>query len=223
MVLEPKSLSLISAKERIYVRGLTLKDLDACVSLENQTFIPEERCSRKQFKYRLSTCPELSLGIFTASSFPNPYTGLATEVLLGHAIATKTSSRLVTDACMASSPYSHTESGTTVALHSLAILPSYQRRTLGTTLLAEFIRRSGSRPGIPIERIAIIARERLVRFYQRFGFTVAGASGVGFGGGGWRDLVLEFGDEKVYSYGSIASNPRSFMKSLRSAPMISDH
>lgn len=48
MVLEPKSLSLISAKERIYVRGLTLKDLDACVSLENQTFIPEERCSRKQ-------------------------------------------------------------------------------------------------------------------------------------------------------------------------------
>lgn len=176
-----------------------------------------------QFKYRLSTCPELSLGIFTASSFPNPYTGLTTEVLLGHAIATKTSSRLVTDACMASSPYSHTESGTTVALHSLAILPSYQRRTLGTTLLAEFIRRSGSRPGIPIERIAIIARERLVRFYQRFGFTVAGASGVGFGGGGWRDLVLEFGDEKAYNYGSIASNPRSFMKSLRSAPMISDH
>lgn len=48
MVLEPGSLSLVSAKERIYVRSLTLKDLDSCVSLENQTFIPEERCSRKQ-------------------------------------------------------------------------------------------------------------------------------------------------------------------------------
>lgn len=48
MVVEPKSLSLVGAKERIYVRNLTLKDLDACVSLENQTFVPEERCSRKQ-------------------------------------------------------------------------------------------------------------------------------------------------------------------------------
>lgn len=48
MVVEPKSLLLVGAKERIYVRNLTLKDLDACVSLENQTFVPEERCSRKQ-------------------------------------------------------------------------------------------------------------------------------------------------------------------------------
>lgn len=243
MVVEPKSLSYASAKERIYVRSLTLKDLDACVALENQAFIPEERCSRKevrnpspeppydsqltphkQFKYRLSTCPDLSLGIFTTSI--NPYTGHPTETLLGYAIATKTTSRLITDACMAATPYSHTESGTTVALHSLAILPSYQRRTLGTTLLSEFILRSCNRPGVPVERIAIIARERLVRFYQRFGFTVYGVSEVGFGGGGWRDLALEFQvpEEKgSYGYGAIVPNSCGFMESLRSTPMVGDH
>lgn len=62
-----------------------------------------------------------------------------------------------------------------------------------------------------------------MRFYQRFGFTVDGVSGVGFGGGGWRDLVLEFGDEKIYCYGPIAHNSRGFMKSLRSTQMMSDH
>lgn len=105
---------------------------------------------------------------------------------------------------MAATPYSHLESGTTVALHSLAILPSCQRMTLGTTLLAEFIRRSNSRPA---ERIAIIARDRLVGFYRRFGFKVYGISEVRFGGGGWRDLVLEFQvpeEKDVYGYGPIA-------------------
>lgn len=62
-----------------------------------------------------------------------------------------------------------------------------------------------------------------MRFYQRFGFTVDGVSGVGFGGGGWRDLVREFDDEKVYSCGSMTPNSRSFMKSLRSTPMIGEH
>ncbi|KAH8151159.1 uncharacterized protein LAJ45_04861 [Morchella importuna] len=197
MVLDPKSLVPAKpAKERIYVRPLTLKDLDAVMTVETQAFVPVERCTRKQFHALLSTPPTshpLSLGIF-ASTSTSPGTAPAahnpTEHLLGHAIASKITSLRITDSCYSTSTTSHT-TGATIALHSLAIVPACQRRTLGTTLLAEFIVNCLKAAAGVVERIAIIAREGLVRFYERFGFVCYGLSNVGFGGGGWRDLVLE--------------------------------
>lgn len=42
-----------------------------------------------------------------------------------------------------------------------------------------------------MQRIALIARNRLVGFYERFGFRCKGVSPIKFGGGEWMDLVLE--------------------------------
>ncbi|KAH0604467.1 uncharacterized protein H6S33_006844 [Morchella sextelata] len=191
MVLDPKSLVPTKAgKECIYVRPLTLKDLDAVMLVETQAFVPAERCTRKQFHALLSTTtsPPLSLGIF-ASTSPSQGAHNPTEHLLGHAIASKITSKLITDSCYSSAATSHT-TGATIALHSLAIVPACQRRTLGTALMREFIDYCREMAGA-VERIAIIAREGLVRFYERFGFVCYGLSSVGFGGGGWRDLVCE--------------------------------
>ncbi|KAI5838715.1 hypothetical protein DFP73DRAFT_255583 [Morchella snyderi] len=196
MVLDPKS--LVQAKEYIYVRPLTLKDLDAVMAVETQAFVPAERCTRKQFHALLSTAlsPSLSLGIFASTSpsqgaHGQPHPHNPTEHLLGHAIASKITSHLITDSCYSSSTTTSHNTGATIALHSLAIVPACQRRTLGTTLMVEFIRKC-LHVSVSVERIAIIAREGLVRFYERFGFECRGLSSVGFGGGGWRNLVLEF-------------------------------
>ncbi|PWW73500.1 acyl-CoA N-acyltransferase [Tuber magnatum] len=171
-------------RERTYVRTLTLLDLEACVALEEAAFITSERCPRETFSYRLKVCPELCFGIFTIRRNK--------EYLLGHAIATKTLSPSVTESSMAvatprHSP--HNPAGLTVALHSLAIQPTHQGRYLGTTLLQEYIRRM--RMGGCAQRIALIARDRLAGFYERFGFRCKGVSAVKFGGGEWMDLVLE--------------------------------
>ncbi|RPB02016.1 acyl-CoA N-acyltransferase [Choiromyces venosus 120613-1] len=172
-------------KERVYVRTLTLSDLEACAALEEAAFIPSERCPRETFSYRLKVCPELCFGIFTIRRNK--------EYLLGHAIATKTLSPSVTESSMAiATPrYSpHHPAGPTIALHSLAIQPAHQGRYLGTTLLQEYIQRMSIGGGCE-QRIALIARDRLVGFYERFGFRCKGVSPVKFGGGEWMDLVLE--------------------------------
>ncbi|MCJ1485707.1 hypothetical protein MMC06_005882, partial [Schaereria dolodes] len=95
-----------------YVQTLSLSDLDSCVALEEDAFPEHERCSREKFIYRLTTCPELSLGLFSTVSSepaqpwrpynvahaPDSYTPTHRAVLLAHVIATKTNTPHVTDA-----------------------------------------------------------------------------------------------------------------------------
>jgi len=101
LTFHPKSLN----QTNVYVRTLTISDLDRCVELENASFSEEERCSPEKFKYRLTICPELSHGLFTMTK-PHPHTptGISSfrpqEVLIAQIIATKTSSPRITDAAM---------------------------------------------------------------------------------------------------------------------------
>ncbi|MCJ1393118.1 hypothetical protein MMC18_005990 [Xylographa bjoerkii] len=98
-----------------YVQLLSISDLEACVALEAATFPEHERCSREKFIYRLTTCPTLSLGIFSSTTtLPTPATQAAFDaarppdsstpshraVLLGHVIGTLTDGPAVTDASM---------------------------------------------------------------------------------------------------------------------------
>ncbi|EWC44630.1 hypothetical protein DRE_06619 [Drechslerella stenobrocha 248] len=89
----------------VYVRTLTINDLDKVIALENACFPEEERGTLAQFKYRLTTCGELSHGLFTMSK-PHPDTpkGLSDfkpkEILIAMISATKTSAPTVTDASM---------------------------------------------------------------------------------------------------------------------------
>ncbi|MCJ1314726.1 hypothetical protein MMC15_000038 [Xylographa vitiligo] len=98
-----------------YVQLLSISDLEACVALEAATFPEHERCSREKFIYRLTTCPTLSLGLFSSTTtLPTPATQAAFDaarppdsstpshraVLLGHVISTLTDAPAVTDASM---------------------------------------------------------------------------------------------------------------------------
>ncbi|KAK0248932.1 hypothetical protein LTR91_003606 [Friedmanniomyces endolithicus] len=159
----------------------------------------------------------------TAATASPVYSGAPKRksVLLGHIIATKTTNPTIKDEDMAvpsspnptnttdpsdppaappapapPAPAGHKEEGRTLAIHSLAILPAYQRHGLGRTLLQAYLQRMESHAiG---DRAALIAHEALVPFYERFGFVNQGRSGVEFAGGGWWDLVreLEVGREE---------------------------
>ncbi|KAI5293578.1 hypothetical protein KEM55_007033 [Ascosphaera atra] len=190
-----------------FVQLLTLADLDACCKVE-EAFPPHERCSREKLRYRLTRCPELSLGVFSMppkSEWEDGKPDRAT--LVAHIIASRTSTDVVTDASMSyppnweqrtslpapqEQPVGHVEDGQTVAVHSLAVLEGHQGRKLGTTLMKAYIQRI--RDAHIAKRIALIAHEHLIPFYERFGFVNKGKSACQFGGGGWYDMVLEFGD-----------------------------
>ncbi|KAJ5081811.1 hypothetical protein NUU61_010075 [Penicillium alfredii] len=182
-----------------FVQLLSVSNVDDCVQVEN-AFPEPERCSREKFIYRLSRCPELSLGLFTLpvieEGVPKPR-----ATLVGHIIATRTSEPCVTDRSMRlptnwqserwtieeGQAVGHEEGGGTIAIHSLAVLPEHQGKQVGSTLMKSYINRI--REAQIADRIAIIAHDHLVPFYESFGFESHGLSKCQFGGGGWVDLV----------------------------------
>lgn len=81
----------------------------------------------------------------------------------------------------------HQEQGSTIAVHSVAVLPEHQGKRVGTTLMKAYIERI--RDAATAERIALLAHRPLVSYYEKLGFDNAGPSSCTFGGGGWFNLV----------------------------------
>jgi len=61
---------------------------------------------------------------------------------------------------------SHEVDGPTVALHTLCVHPGWRAKGLGTKILQEYIKRAADQKGV--ERIALIAHDELVPFYERY-------------------------------------------------------
>lgn len=159
-----------------------------------------------QFTYRFTVCPELTLGVFTTvdgeSDLLTAHAAQPVEssdaqrkaVLLGHIVSTMSISPTVTDNDMAyptpgnpDPALGHKEMGRTVCLHSLAVLPSVQKLKLGSLLMQAYIARLESLA--VADRLALIAHDHLIGYYERFGFKSLGPSQAQFGGGGWYDMV----------------------------------
>ncbi|KAL3469225.1 hypothetical protein BJX99DRAFT_80773 [Aspergillus californicus] len=184
-----------------FVQVLTQANVDDCVAVEG-SFPEQERCSREKFEYRLGRCPELCLGLFTLPIFdhdkPKPR-----PTLVGHIVATRTSTPYVTDKTMElpanwktersttvdGEIVGHDDFGSSIAIHSVAVLPEHQGKQVGSTLIKSYLQRI--REAAIADRVMIIAHGNLISFYESFGFENRGPSKCQFGGGGWTDLVLE--------------------------------
>lgn len=205
---------------KVYSKQLGLSDLESCCVLEDSSFPPEQRCSREKFEYRLTVAPELCHGLFTTSSeeydahhLVDAETaktsnlvetgGSRRQILIAHAIGTLSTNETVLDEDMALPPgwrekaqkdprLGHKADGRVACLHSLAVLPSYQNNRVGSTLLKHYIdilRSSGN-----YDRLALIADETHVGYYENRGFKNLGKSKASFGGVEWNgecSLVYE--------------------------------
>ena len=213
----------LSAPGTVSIRPLTVADRDACVVVENACFTnPDHRATPEKFSYRLTACPELCLGVFVHTAGSEALLGPASSsasaqspsaassgVLVGHIIATRCTTHVLTDdsmgvpkdwrmaaadpASVPASPLGHQAEGGTVAVHSLGIVPSVQGRGLGTKLMTAYLERmaalSSSGSQHKIDRVALICQDYLVDYYTKLGFTNNGPSKAQFGGGGWFDMV----------------------------------
>ncbi|KAL9077083.1 MAG: hypothetical protein Q9157_003479 [Trypethelium eluteriae] len=124
-------------------------------------------------------------------------------VLLGYVIVTKTDNPVVKDEDMAlpenwqeqttvDTRLGHKEQGRTIALHSLAVVPECQKMGFGQMLLKGYIQRTQA-SGVA-DRIALLTYDKLIPFYEKFGFENKGKSDVAFGGEVWNDMVCQLQD-----------------------------
>ncbi|KAI0525908.1 hypothetical protein F5B22DRAFT_588220 [Xylaria bambusicola] len=203
------------------IRPLTISDLESCVALENAAFAnPAYRCSRDKFIYRLTTCPELCMGLFctvvpskaqgweidtlhTAHAVETGRDDAAVSVLLAHIIATRSHGAVVTDDSMDypqggrttksndDSKVGHQDFGRTVCIHSLAVHPKLQGVGMGNLILKSYMQQV--KHADIADRIALICQEYLVNYYKRWGFCHNGPSEAKLGGGNWHDMVLDLG------------------------------
>lgn len=84
------------------------------------------------------------------------------------------------------------QNGRTIAIWTLGVLPELQGKGLGKILMRAYQARMSS-SGIA-DRISLTAHEHLFPLYEGLGFQNRGRSPAVYGGGGWSDLVFEFGD-----------------------------
>lgn len=121
--------------------------------------------------------------------------------MLGHIVATKTSGLTVTDKDMgipsddpSDSSLGNKQDGRTVAIHSLAVLPNFQHKGLGTTLMKAYLDRLAKQD--VADKAALIAHQEMIPYYEKFGFKNRGKSAAQFGGGGWFDMVKDISDSE---------------------------
>lgn len=213
------------AEIKPYTKSLTPSDVDACVKLEDATFPPQERATKEKFLYRFTRCGEINLGLFTSARTDDSHDPVADKavptvaaakpvtsddperklVLLAHCVATKSTNDTILDEDMEvpsnwessskASSVGHNDAGRTVCIHSLAVLPAYQGKGLGSTLMKAFIQRIEHAQAA--DRIALLAHGQLTGFYQSLGFVNKGPSKAQFGGGGWVDMVYEIQTESM--------------------------
>lgn len=185
----------------MYIRPLTLEDAKQVADLESQGFPPNERASPHIINYRLTACPELCSGLFIREFDANSK-DVKKEELVGHILGTKipkASSAAATFITLESMGESHSESSDTIGIHSMVISKDYQRKNLATLLLTDYIQKlSNQEIG---KKIAIIAHEPLVPFYERVGFKVVGenkdvANDAQFANIKWIDMVRELVKEE---------------------------
>lgn len=88
----------------------------------------------------------------------------------------------------------HKQHGRTVAIHSLAVLPDFQHKGLGSTLMKAYLDRLAKQD--VADKAALIAHQEMIPYYEKFGFKNRGKSAAQFGGGGWFDMVKDITDEE---------------------------
>lgn len=170
----------------------------------------DQRLIKTQFIYRLTQCPELSLGIFSRPIPSEARSAIDPKPkLIAHVIATRSPAPSVTDASMdvpenwkerrsslplpgEKEPKGHQETGGTICVHSLAVLKEHQKKGLGSILMKAYVQRI--KDSKIAERVALLAHDHLIKFYVGMGFENMGDSQATFGGGGWNNLVCELND-----------------------------
>jgi len=158
------------------IRTATIADLDTLTAIEAACFPAAEAATREKFQSRLQVYPN-HFWILEDAGIPIAFlNGMVTD------------ERTIGDEMYADATL-HREQGAWQAVFGLNTLPAYRRRGYAARLMERTIAdaRSQGRCGC-----ILTCKDRLIHYYEKFGYQNHGVSQSVHGGVVWYDLRLEF-------------------------------
>ena len=161
----------------MHIRTATMDDLDAVTAVEAACFPAAEAATRDEFAARLAV-------------YPNHFWLLEEDdgTLVSFVDGMTTDEPTLRDE-MYENAALHDEDGTWQMIFGVNTLPEYRRRGLAGEVMRQVIAdaRSQGRKGC-----VLTCKDRLVHYYETFGYRSEGVSASTHGGAVWYDMRLTF-------------------------------
>ncbi|MBP2636484.1 MAG: Acetyltransferase family protein [Firmicutes bacterium] len=158
----------------VMIRAVCLEDLDRITEIEAICFPTAEAATREAFQERIAAFPE--------SFLVAEINGL----IIGFINGCATNSSVIYDELFHSTA-GHIADGKNLAIFGLDVIPEYRKRGVASLLMKQFfqVARSNGK-----EKVILTCKDRLVRYYESFGFENNGISNSAHGGSKWFDMIL---------------------------------
>ncbi len=160
----------------MHIRTATMKDLDAVTAVEAACFPAAEAATRDEFAARLAVYPNHFWLLEEDGRLVSFINGLVSD------------EPTIRDEMFADAAF-HNEHGAWQMVFGVNTLPEYRRRGLAGEVMRQVIAdaRSQGRKGC-----VLTCKDRLVHYYETFGYRSEGVSASTHGGAVWYDMRLTF-------------------------------
>lgn len=160
------------------IRQVTIEDLERVTQVEAVCFPAAEAAGKESFQARINTFPD--------SFFVAEMNGEIVGFINGAVTDNRTiEDRMFEDASL------HVPSGNYQSIFGLDVVPQWQHKGIAGELMNYMIedaRRKG-RKGL-----ILTCKDKLIGFYEKFGYENLGISKSVHGGAVWYDMILEFSE-----------------------------
>ncbi len=160
----------------MHIRTATMDDLDAVMAVEAACFPAAEAATRDEFAARLAVYPNHFWLLEEDGRLVSFINGLVSD------------EPTIRDEMFADAAF-HNEHGAWQMVFGVNTLPEYRRRGLAGEVMRQVIAdaRSQGRKGC-----VLTCKDRLVHYYETFGYRSEGVSASTHGGAVWYDMRLTF-------------------------------
>lgn len=158
------------------IRSASIKDLEAVASVESECFPKEEAAKEEDFKNRLTY-------------YPNHFWLLEDQGKLVAFVNGMVSNESILTDEMYERAEMHDENGAWQMIFGVNTIPEYRRRGCAAQVINKVIAdaRSQNRKGL-----VLTCKDKLIHYYEKFGFVNEGVSKSVHGGAVWYDMRLTF-------------------------------
>lgn len=167
------------------IRRVMMEDLEEAAQVELLCFPAAEAATKESLKFRIQTFPESFL-----VAVAEPEDGKEGEKgrIIGFINGCVTNDKVIRDEMFEDASY-HIPDGNYQAIFGLDVIPDYRRHGIAVDLMEHLIQdaRKKGRKGL-----ILTCKDRLIHYYEKFGYRNLGLSASVHGGATWYDMILEF-------------------------------